>query len=52
MSFPEIGLTHYSNIEISKKLEEFSRNRSGSRPEKTEILKKEWISFPGFANRG
>ena len=30
MSFPEIGLVHDREIENSKKLDEFSINRSGS----------------------
>ena len=45
---PETGLTHDWKIEISKKLDEFSRNWSD--PDNRNFENKN--GFPGFANKG
>ena len=56
ISFPGIVLAHDRKIEISKKMDEFSAQKSAdSLSEKLpsgKILKKIWIRFPEFSNEG
>ena len=52
VSFPEIGPAHATETNILKKmLEEFSRNRSGSRPGKLKFRENFQMSFQGYANK-
>ena len=51
-SITEIGLTHDRKIQISNKLDEFSRNRHKSPFGALKLLKNIWMSVSGLANMG
>ena len=40
------------NRRFEKRLDDFSRNRSESPPGKLKFWKNNWMSFPGFSNKG